>query len=421
MSSFERTIRLPRRGGIVGFQQYLDFAEEIERFEGPSAVIIDLSDVAFAHPSGMAPLVATIRYLHENGWEIDVWLPRSEFLCDYFAKAGWISGVTGDAVDRRVHGTTFIPLTDYSSSEELNPILDDTLLHFARHAVFEAGVLDGLEWALNEIAGNVLDHAGGVSGWLQVAEQPKKGLIEVVVVDCGRGICASMRERFSDLKDDLGAVARAVEKGTTRDPEVGQGNGLAGSLRLAILGGGYANVYSGQGLVRYMPRTQTSRDRGVGLSPTGGAQNLVQAQVAQHHGTVVSLTLSTRQSLDVARALWGRHPGSLTLEKRYVPADDTSNAIVFNVAQEASGLGNRASARPVRSALHNALNAFPEDRVHVDFRDVNLASASFLDEFLARLAKDVGVDTFFRRVALINMNDLVRTSINAVLEQRLGI
>ncbi len=43
----------------------------------------------------------------------------------------------------------------------------------------------------------------------QLAEQTKKGLMEVVVVDCDRGICASLRERFPDLGADGDALEKA--------------------------------------------------------------------------------------------------------------------------------------------------------------------------------------------------------------------
>lgn len=416
MTRYDASFRLPEHGGILGFAEFLSFRSRLEQVAGPARVLVDLGGVRFAHPSGMAPIVATIRHLNAHGWDFDVGLPENEFLEDYFYKAGWVSGITGDAGAGAVPGSTFIPLTEYASADELNPVLTDALRHFTHNSVYETGVLEGIEWALNEVADNVLIHAGGVPGWLQLAEQPKKGLIEIVVVDCGQGICSSLHQRFPDLADDREAIQKAVEKGVTRDPEVGQGNGLAGTLRIAIAASGWVNLYSGRGLLRYMPAARVPQDRGLGRPPSRAAQNLFLEQVPHFQGTVVTLTIPTTRRLDVASALWGYRPMS-TFELDYL--DDAGEEIVFRVADEATGFGNRHSAKPLRQQLHNMMNLYPDKRVVVDFDGVNLASASFLDEFIARLAKEVGVASFFQRVSLSRTNDLVRRTMDAVLEQRL--
>lgn len=418
MTTYDATLRLPERGGILQFREFIDFSRWLESLSGPSRVLVDLSRVQFAHLTGMAPIVATIRHLTEARWEFDVGLPENDFLEDYFYKAGWIGGITGadNLADRALPGSTFIPLTRYSSADELNPVLTDALHHFTHHSVYETGVLEGIEWALNEVADNVLIHAGGVPGWLQLAEQPKKGLMEIVVADCGQGICSSLHQRFPDLADDREAIQRAVEKGVTRDPEVGQGNGLAGTLRIAVAANGWVNLYSGGGLLRYMPEGAVRQDRGLGRPPSRAAEGLFLEEVPRFQGTVVTLTIPTTRRIDVASALWGYQPMS-TFEMEYL--DDTGDQVIFRVAEEASGFGNRHSAKPLRQRLHNLMNMYSDKRVVVDFDAVNLASASFLDEFIARLAKEIGVASFFQRVSLTRMNDLVRRTMDAVLEQRL--
>lgn len=206
----------------------------------------------------MAPIIAFVRDLHANGWQIDMSLPSSDFLADYFRKAGWIAGFEGsvDLPKPARNDQTFLPLVSYDSHEQLNPIFSEALRHFSRVFPFRKGVLDGLEWTLNEVADNVLIHSGGVTGWLQLSQRPNKGLIEFVVVDCGRGILNSLREGHGELKSDVEALKKAVEKGVTRDTNVGQGNGLAGTLRIAMAAEGYVNIYSGAGLLRYLQSQQ---------------------------------------------------------------------------------------------------------------------------------------------------------------------
>ena len=418
-SPYDCEIRFKK--SILAFAEFLSFVEQLRTAPDKARILLNLANIHFAHPGGMAPIIATIRFLHEKGYRFDVWLPETEFLADYFRKAGWIQGIEGVPIALRPGrpADTFIPLFSYSNANELNAYINEALRHFSRISSFKKGVLEGLEWTLNEVADNVLNHAGGAPGWIQVAQQPKKGLIEIAVVDCGRGILSSLREGHPELTTDIKALEKAVEKGVTRDTNIGQGNGLAGTLRIAIAAGGYANIYSGKGLLRYLhdltPRSLNYY--GIPKRSDDLAANLKTETVPFIQGTVVCLTLPTNRELDVAHALWGRSPNSI-FEDKYV--SETGDKILFKVALESSGFGNRASARPLRTAVDNLINQFPTQKIVIDFSDVNVISASFGDEFIARLAKSIGVATFFERVSIIGMSDLVRRTLDAVMKQRLN-
>lgn len=104
-------------------------------------------------------------------------------------------------------------------------------------------------------------------------------------------------------------------------------------------------------------------------------------------------------------------------ENDYV--SESGQEILYRVADEASGFGNRASARPLRVAVENLISQFPNQNLVIDFSGVNVVSASFADEFVARLAKGIGVASFFQRVRLSGTNDLISRTLDAVIEQRL--
>lgn len=417
-SPYDRVVKFKKT--TLSFSEFLSFVEQLQGAPENAKILLNLEDIHFAHPSGMAPIVANIRFLHDRGNVFDVVLPKESFLADYFRKAGWIQGIEGQNLQLRPGrpSDTFIPLLSYTSHTELNAIVNEALRHFSRITNFKKGVLEGLEWSVNEVADNVLIHAGGARGWIQFAQQPSKGLIEIVVADCGQGILSSLRQGHPELTTDVNALRKAVEKGVTRDTNIGQGNGLAGTLRIAIASGGHANIYSGSGLLRYMPRerTPTLNQNGLPKRSENLAENLITETRPFIQGTVVALTLPTNRELDIAHALWGNSPNSL-FEDKYI--SETGNEIIFRVVKEASGFGNRPSAKPLRISVENLLTQFPKQRIKIDFSDVNLVSASFADEFIARLAKKVGILTFFERVSITNMNDLVRRTLDAVMEQRL--
>ena len=56
----------------------------------------------------------------------------------------------------------------------------------------------------------------------------------------------------------------------------------------------------------------------------------------------------------------------------------------------------------------------------MDFEGVDFVSASFADEFLAKLIKRYGVGTFLARVNLANMSSLVARTVNAVVAQQMA-
>jgi anti-sigma regulatory factor (Ser/Thr protein kinase) len=287
----------------------------------------------------------------------------------------------------------------FSDHTTLNSAVNSTLDVVSAYAVYPTGVLKAIEWALNEVADNVLEHAGSdVQGWMQVIATPKQGRLSFTVADHGRGILSSLRERYSDLTNDREALDKAIRPGITRDSRIGQGNGLSESVRIAQAMHGWVNLLSGRGELRVTDDGMTHTQR----SPL-------------YSGTVVDVTLPSVTEVDVAEALWGKEPLS-HLEISHL----VGNSIVFRVRNESSGFGNRGSGLIVANKLANLLNDLPGERITVDFEGVEFVSASFADEFLAKLIKRYGVGTFLARVSLTNMSSLVGRTINAVVAQRMA-
>ncbi|MGH2407134.1 MAG: ATP-binding protein [Candidatus Limnocylindrales bacterium] len=372
----------------------------LERASPLSSVMVDLSRLEFASPGAMVPLAAIVFQLRSEGVVVDARMPSTPMAEDYFAKAGWTSAILGDdAPPRPSHRRSFVPIIRFSDHTALNAAVSATLEVVSAYAVYPTGVLKAIEWALNEVADNVLVHAGSdVHGWMQVIATPRQGRLSFTVADHGRGILASLRERYTDLAGDQLALEKAILPGVTRDSRVGQGNGLSGSVRIAEAMHGWVNLLSGRGELRVMDDGRTHTQ----ASPS-------------YSGTVVDVTLPSGTEVDIAEALWGHEPSS-SLELSHL----VGGSIVFRVRDESPGFGNRASGLEVSNKLANVLNDMPGERVTVDFESVEFVSASFADEFLAKLIKRYGVGTFLARVGLTNMSSLVGRTVNAVVAQRMA-
>lgn len=312
-------------------------------------LVVDLSRVQFAFPGAMVPLAAILDELRSAGRQVEVRLPLEPIMAEYFDKAGWTAALLGTetppAVSRR---PTFVPIAQFSDHAELNAAVNATLDIVAAVAVYPSGVLKAIEWTLNEIADNVLLHAGpNVQGWMQAIATPKQGRIEFAVADQGRGILASLQERYADLTNDPDALERAIRPGVTRDASIGQGNGLSGSVRIAQSMNGWVNLLSGRGELR--------------VSDDGSIRSQA---TPSFMGTLVDLTLPTTTEVDVADALWGREP-TTTLELSHLVGD----TVLFRLRDESSGFGNRGSGLALANKLSNLLNELPGERITVDFEE----------------------------------------------------
>ena len=109
-----------------------------------------------------------------------------------------------------------------------------------------------LEWAINEITDNVLNHASSpIGGLVQLTTKSKSNIVEFAVCDAGVGIPKTLREGHADLTTDVIALDRAIREGVTRNRTTNMGNGLFGSFRLAQLSDGYFSIYSGYALLNF--------------------------------------------------------------------------------------------------------------------------------------------------------------------------
>lgn len=233
---------------------------------------------------------------------------------------------------------------------------------------------------------------------MQLTSYPTKGLVEFVVVDTGRGVRASLSEAYPELRTDEEALIKAIEKGTTRNRELGQGNGLSGTLRITSSANGWANLHSGKGQLRLLEG------------------DFHRQTVAGHSGLVVAVTLPTRRPIDLSEALWGHVPVP-AFEMEYLG----DHGIEFVVGREASNFGNRATGERLRTKLKNIIQQFPGSAVIVDFNGVDLISASFADEFIAKLVREFGYMQFFGTFKFRNVCGFVAQTLDRVIEQRMSV
>lgn len=387
-------------GPRFGYSDYIFFLRQIElaNSQGEVRIEINFDAVDFFYPDGMAPFVATVNHFCNQRLSIGISEPKTKRMFNYWESAGWLDGIqqTGKILPKT---STYVPLTPYKDAEGIYAFLDKAKEVLATTEVFPKGVLTAFEWAFYEISDNVLVHSGSSElSWLQMTSYPTKKQVQFVIVDTGKGIRTSLAESLPDLASDLESIERALEKGITRNREIGQGNGLSGTLSIASNANGWMNIHSGRGQFRFK-------------------QGQIDQQTTSYHpGTLVTVSLPTDKPIDVSEALWGHEPVP-AFESQYI----TGEGILFVVRDEASHFGNRSTGEKLRLKLRNIAESNPQEGVVVDFEKVDVMSSSFADEFIAKLVKELGTTNFFGRYRLKGLSQFAATMVDEVIVQRLAV
>jgi hypothetical protein len=129
----------------------------------------------------------------------------------------------------------------------------------------------------------------------------------------------------------------------------------------------------------------------------------------------VEVLIRTDSSFDVAKALsvvewvddWG-----------YVEATYGDGELTIRLADEAAGLGSRASGGEIRNKVTTMLRMQAGASVILDWSGVPTTSSSFADELVGRLFTELGPITFNTRVRLTGMEPFVAALIDRAVKQR---
>jgi anti-sigma regulatory factor (Ser/Thr protein kinase) len=273
------------------------------------------------------------------------------------------------------------------------------LSHFSRNEIRY------IEWALNEISDNVINHAESeMGGFLQVVNYRQRKQIEVSVCDGGLGIPATLRRTRPECRTDVEALDAAIREGVTRDPQIGQGNGLYGTWRIAQKSGGSMQIVS-----RHAQLT-SSEIKGVHTKTNNVPIN----------GTLVSARIGYGNSMDLSDAL--EFSGKPHIPSDYIDLhyqQDTEGNIQFNISEESDGFGSRSAGEPVRRKLLNLVKILGSGRIVVDFSDVLLISSSYADEVIGKLFVELGPLEFMSKIQLKNVDNLVKNLIDRAIDQRM--
>jgi hypothetical protein len=250
----------------------------------------------------------------------------------------------------------------------------------------------------NEITDNILIHAAAeMPGAVCAQYFESQRRLDVAIVDCGRGLKASLEEAMPILSHG-DAISKAILRGVTRNPAIGMGNGLAGSVDIVAANRGSMKLWTGDMTL------EIAKGKHKGF-----------VQQAAVPGTGVFFRLQAEHPVNLEETFIGAKSWTY-LEAESQRISQTGG---IQIAQECAHTGSRVPAKALRQKVQSLLPDM-EGPLVLDFAGVRSASSSFLDELLGRLVAQSGPAEFKHRVEVINLNRHVQAIANVVIEQRMG-
>lgn len=392
------------------FHRFLAMVHSIVEKLGYSDVVLDLSACTSAFPNSMLSVCAQVLAYRKAGISFELRLPQAVRLANLFKNANWAHLLDPHRFDASTfRGHSRIPATHYQTSDEQQSVVN-RIVNVMLGAIpeMQRGDFAAFEWSINELTDNVLIHAQSpIGGLVQVSAFVRiRKRVQFVVADAGVGIPKSLKSGHPEIHSDTEALDRAIREGVTRDPAVGQGNGLFGSYEICSKSNGHLLIDSGHARLKYDPNT--------GLS--------ISNQTVPFAGTLVVATIdfSDPSLLERALAFKGvKYEPVDFVETKYTA--NTSGVVHFKLKEEADSFGSRVSGKPIRNKLMNLVKMNGSGLVLIDFEDVPLLSSSFADEAFGKLFLVLGPIMFMQRIRLQNMMSTVEGLVNKAIAQRMAM
>lgn len=382
-------------------------SDGVER--GYKDFVLDFAACERAYLWGMLPLLADVERLRREHASVEVVLPKEANCRRLFLKTNWAHYLDPDHHEK-VHADLVytgygrhVPAHRFTDGTTQRALVDASLDVLIKNLRLDRRSLHALWWSLNEITDNVLNHAESLDGGLvQVNTFAEEGPRVVIgVADSGQGVLASLRQGHSHLRTDEEALREAMKPGTTRDSQVGQGNGVWGTMSIAKASGGSLEITSGSAELKVSQDDVRLHER---------------FRRQRFHGTFVRADFRPDSGATFEDVLGV--PGSRVDLIEIAYETDDGDALVLRLNRESSGFGTRWAGRELRTKCRNLLDAAPGKPLLLDWEGIALVSSSFADELMGKLFVELTPLEFAARVRSKGMEPLVRGLVDKAILQR---
>lgn len=406
INSNENIISVAGQFTVAEFHRLLAAMYNLTSKCGYEDLVLDMTSCSAAFPGPMLAVCSQVAQLRQEGVTTQLILPVSEKLRRLFLNANWAHIIDPlNNAKSSFKGLKQVPTTQFTTFDEqyyaVNTIMDNILSSLDG---FSRGDIAAIEWSLNEVTDNVINHSeSNIGGFVQLSTfQRNKKLVEYVVCDAGAGIPKTLRQAKSSITSDSDAIHQAIQEGVTRNTKSNQGNGLFGTFQISCISEGYLEIHSGNGSLIH-----TKKD---GLH--------IKTEQIPFKGTllIVGIDYSNPDLLGEALKFGGKpHYPIDFIENKF---EDERGKIKFVMKEEASSFGSRKAAEPINTKLKNLARICANSKICIDFDDIAVISSSFADEVFGKLFVEMGPLLFMQKFEFINIAATVRSLIDRAITLR---
>ncbi len=361
----------------------------------------------FIFPSAINAILLLSEQIHLKGAEVI--FEGADDILDYISRLDVFTALGIDRPEgfrRRDRSHRFLCATRIDKDLGNNAAHEITDF-IARNVPTDPVSFAAIEWAVGEIIDNVELHSKS-HGYFCRQFYPRKHTLELSVGDSGIGIREAFLENKDLIEEELnsGNIAPGEEISHKRSLELalikgvtsgrGQGNGLFGCTELIRQNQGLMQIWSGDAARYINPKSGTLRN------------------VVFFQGTVVNLLFNTNNPIDMRKTRLYHEPIST-----YISSFDEADNIM-NILDECKQTKFRKDAAQLRNKIE-LLVPMIDEKIVLDFVDVDTAGSSFLDELVSKLVQSLGEAIFREKFRVINIDDQVHGLLNHVVNQRNGL
>lgn len=352
------------------------------------------------YPNVCVPLAALMDWYKSKGYE---------FICRFLGTSNYVEHTSLNEplqVENMMGATDLLfPLDKvwkYSSAEGENAIVTAIVNAVRENIEVERGIISSIEWCLNEVMDNVLQHSISGTGYVMGQVHKEKKRVSLCVFDMGIGIYGSLKQSKHCPRTPLDGLTMALQEKITRDENIGQGNGMWGLKRIIDENGGNLTIESNAAMFRCVG-------------------NNLETKVVQRYkagdfanATLVDFQLDISNSVNIAKALNGHEPLDFWLEEH-----ELEEYLYFSLQKDSVGTGTRIAAQKLKNLIFNSLKE-DNKKVILDFEGVNVVSSSFADELIGKIVAERGFLYFMHYFELKNVSPFNMSVINRSVEQRMA-
>src|SRR5690554_2244390 len=207
-------------------------------------VIIDFAGCDFIYPDYVLILVCAIKYLENIGFNIHgtIKIKKDSNLTKYLASMDFFENLKVEFPFKiqPINENNSVKIQRYTSENQIE-VLHSILKVLKEHSALNENVYTSLDYCLNEILDNVLNHSEKGEGWVVAQYFENLNSIRLIEADYGIGSHKSLNQKhqFSQEK----AMLKCIEEGISNGK--GQGHGLYATTTFVKLTRGFLSIASG--------------------------------------------------------------------------------------------------------------------------------------------------------------------------------